>query len=202
MWNGVAALYETAADNARTPEDAVNLLVAVAEIHREQNRLTRVEDIYRRVLGIDPDHAQARKQLEQLYRSESRWIDLAALLEEATNTHRSMNLDADRPALLRELAMLYIEKLSRPHDAIEALERLADISPSDVRLFHDLAQLYCQIGRASLAIQALQRVNNAGDDPKDICAALHHIARIYRDLLELPDRAIDYVRTTRFTLAR
>lgn len=190
-WDNLAELYETAAEEARTGDRAIDLLMDVAEIHAHRNRLRQTEAIYRRVLGMRPDDALARERLESLYRSEERWDDLCASLEERTNPRLGVAApESERPALLRELADLYHSKLNRTHDAIDALQRLRELKSEDVGILRELGELYGAIGRWSKVIATLQRVSELAEGTPPARDALRRIGEIYEQELELPERAI------------
>ncbi|HUS67692.1 MAG TPA: hypothetical protein VMZ28_24320 [Kofleriaceae bacterium] len=191
-WDRLADLYEAAAEEGTTPEGAAGLYMEVAAIRATQGRGRDTEGIYRRVLGMRPDDALARERLEALYRGEARWVDLAAALEERTDPRLGAAVPmTERPALLRELAALYSEKLQRPHDAIDALERLRAITPDDVDVMDQLAALYSEIGRWSKVIEVLNKIGEAAEGTQTAREALRTIGHIYEVELELPDRAID-----------
>ncbi|HZJ69613.1 MAG TPA: hypothetical protein VFF36_01680, partial [Planctomycetota bacterium] len=191
-WDRLAALYETAADAADTVEKAARLFMEVAEIRSRQGRPRDMESIYRRVLGMRPEDMVARERLEVLYREESRWVDLAASLEERTDPRLGATMPlSERPVLLRELANLYGDKLNRPHDAIDALERLRQITPDDVDVMDQLAALYSEIGRWSKVIEVLNEIGKSAEGTPTAREALRNIGHIYEVELELPDRAID-----------
>ena len=191
-WDRLADLYQAAAESSSTVDRAVELLMEVAEIRGQQDRPRDTESIYRRVLGMRPDDRVARERLEALYRADSRWVDLAASLEERTDPRLGAAVPLpERPALLRELAALYSEKLARPHEAIEALERLRSISPEDLEVMDQLAALYSDIGRWSKVIDVLNRVGEVAEGTPTAREALRSIGHIYEVELELPDRAID-----------
>lgn len=190
-WDRLAELYDTAAEEADTAERAIGLLLDVAAVRVEQGRPRDTETILRRVLGMRPDHAVARQRLENFYRSENRWIDLAASLEERTDPRLGTAApDSERTELLRELVEIYRGKLGRAHDAIDSLLRLRDLLPEDIGVLRDLAELYSQVGRWSKVIEMLNRVNEIADGTADAKEALRRIAGIYEKELELPDRAI------------
>jgi Tfp pilus assembly protein PilF len=139
-----------------------------------------------------PDDPAARERLEALYRTGGRWVDLAASLEERTDPRLGATVPLpERPALLRELAALYAEKLGRPHDAIDALERLRTLVPEDVEVMDQLAALYSEIGRWSKTIEVLHKIGEVAEGTPTAREALRHIGHIYQVELELPDRAID-----------
>ena len=191
-WDRLAALYEGAADEADTVDKAARLLMEVAEIRSRQGRPREMETIYRRVLGMRPEDMVSRERLEVLYREESRWVDLAASLEERTDPRLGATMPLnERPALLRELANLYGDRLSRPHDAIDALERLRSISPDDVDVMDQLGALYSEIGRWSKVIEVLNEIGKSAEGTPTAREALRNIGHIYEVELELPDRAID-----------
>jgi tetratricopeptide (TPR) repeat protein len=190
-WDRLADLYETAAEEAKSAEIAVGLLMEVAEIRSRQRRTRETEALYRRVLGMRPRDRQARERLEALYRSEGRWVDLAASLEERTDPRFGIAApESERPDLLRELAEIY-RRLNRAHDAIDALNRLRDLLPEDVGVLRELGDLYGQVGRWSKVIEMLTRVGEIAEGTAEARSALRRIAEIYERELELPDRAID-----------
>lgn len=189
-WDNLAELYETAAEEAKTGDRAIDLLMDVAEIHAHRGRGRQTEAIYRRVLGMRPDDALARERLEVLYRAEERWLDLCASLEERTNPRLGTAApESERPELLRELADIYHSKLGRTHDAIDALHRLRELSPQ-VSILRELGELYGVIGRWSKVIEMLGRVSDLAEGTTEAREALRQIGEIYKNELELPDRAI------------
>ncbi len=190
-WDRLALLYDKAAETARSAEASAELLMQVANIRATQGRPQETESLYRRVLGMRPSDEHARDELEQLYRTEQRWVDLAAQLEERTDPRLGSAAPiAKRPAMLRELAKLYSEQLSRPHDAIDTLERLLSIEPENVELLDEVASFYEGIGKWNNVIQTLTRLCDLADGTESAREALRRIAEIYEKQLELPDRAI------------
>ncbi len=191
-WDRLADLYEAAAEEAKSADAAVGLLIEVAEIRSRQGRNRDTEALYRRVLGMLPRDRVARERLEALYRSEGRWVDLAASLEERTDPRFGIAVpESERPAFLRELASMYRDRLGRNHDAIDALLRLRELMPEDVEVLGELAELYGEVGRWSKVIQTLDRVGEIAEGSPEARAALRRIAEIYERELELPDRAIE-----------
>lgn len=200
-WDRLAGLYEALSEEAGSAGEAGELLMEVAKIRTEQNRSRDAEAQLRRVLGMRPDDTAARERLEELYRQESRWVELAASLEERTDPRLGTAApEVQRAQLLRELASLYTEKLAHPHDAIDTFERLRLLQPADTSVLTSLADLYGNVGRWSKAIETLGRVVDVVDGDSGALErnegrdALRRIAAIYETELELPDRAIDAYR--------
>jgi tetratricopeptide (TPR) repeat protein len=191
-WDRLADLYEGMAEEADTALAAADLLMEVATIRSEQKKPRDAEAQLRRILGMLPNDIAARARLEELYRGEGRWVVLAASLEERTDPRLGTAApEAERPQLLRELAGIYTEKLQRSHDALDALERLRLLAPTDIAILQQVANLYGAVGRWSKVIETLQRINEIAEGSEESRAATHSIARIYVQELELPERAIE-----------
>jgi tetratricopeptide (TPR) repeat protein len=191
-WDRLADLYEGMAEEADTAPAAADLLMEVANIRTEQKKPRDAEAQLRRILGMLPNDAVSRSRLEELYRNEGRWVELAASLEERTDPRLGTGApEAERPQLLRELAEIYTGKLSRPHDAIDAFERLRTLAPADTDVVFQLAGLYGQVGRWSKVIETLARIDEIAEGSQQARDALHQIAAIYQRELELPERAIE-----------
>ena len=191
-WDRLADLYEGIAEEAETAIAAADLLMEVANIRTEQKKPREAEAQLRRILGMLPGDAQARGRLEELYRAEGRWVELAASLEERTDPRLGTAApEAERPQLLRELAAMYTGKLQRPHDAIDTFERLRVQAPADTSVLFSLAELYGQVGRWSKVIETLVRVSETAEGTPEARDALRRIATIYEKELELPERALE-----------
>jgi tetratricopeptide (TPR) repeat protein len=191
-WDRLADLYEGMAEQAETAAGAADLLGEVATIRSEQNRPRDAEAQLRRILGMLPADPVARPRLEALYRAEGRHVELAASLEERTDPRLGTAApESERAQLIRELAAIYTDKLGRPHDAIDALERLRLLVPADTDVLVQLAGLYGAVGRWSKMIETLSRVGEIAEGTPQARDALRAIARIYERELELPDRAIE-----------
>jgi len=194
-WDRLADLYEGVAEQAETAVEAADLLMEVATIRTEQNKPRDAEAQLRRVLGMLPNEAIARSRIEALYRAQGRYVELAASLEERTDPRLGTAApESERAQLLRELAAIYTDKLTRPHDAIDAFERLRLLAPADTSVLVHLANLYGSVGRWSKVIETLGRVGEIAEGTPEARDAVRAIARIYENELELPERAIDSYR--------
>ena len=120
----------------------------VATIRGEQHKPRDAEAQLRRILGMLPGEPVARTRIEALYRTEGRFVELAASLEERTDPRLGTAApESERAQLLRELAAIYTDNLHRPHDAIDAFERLRLLVPADTSVLVQLAALYGAVGR-------------------------------------------------------
>src|SRR3569623_1760776 len=143
-------------------------------------------EVRARLHRIAQEH-KACARLEERYRYEGRWVELAASLEERTDPRLgSAAPEAERPQLLRELASIYTDRLHRPRGAIDAFERLRVLEPAEISILQRLADLYSEVGRWSKVIETLQKINETAEGSDEARKALHAIARIHEQELELP----------------
>jgi tetratricopeptide (TPR) repeat protein len=193
-WDTLAELFEDAAERAERPDDVAGFQHEVAHIRVRQGRPRDAEALYRQLLGMRPDDTVARERLETIFRSEERWIDLAASLEERTDARLGPGVavsEQERPALLLELARLYDEKLQKPYEAVGALERLQQLAPDDLDAIERTAAIYARVGRWARVVDALSRVAEHTEGTPRAREARRRVAEIYAQELELPERAIE-----------
>jgi tetratricopeptide (TPR) repeat protein len=180
-----AQLVETAQDT----RSALRLRLRLAHLRETQGRSDQAEPEFQRALDLEPTCTEAMEWLEARYRSQERWSDLAA--------HLLRRLDQPRPRgrreLLRELATLYEQRLGKPADALEALDRLAAEEPRNADLHAERARLCIQLGQWANAVEALSEEARAGDRARSQ-AAQRRIAALYEHELQLPERAAETYR--------
>jgi tetratricopeptide (TPR) repeat protein len=141
-WNALLDLMKEEIE--RTPETDVAGRVAklhdVVEIYRDKLRLdVMVINTYNAILKIDPDNRRATDELANKFRLLGRWNDLIAVL---TRKSEMADIpDAERVALLREIADLWSERFGNFANAIKPLERILELSPGSADFGSALAQL-------------------------------------------------------------
>jgi len=142
-WNALLDLMKDEIE--RLPEGdvqgRVSRLFEIAEIYRERLRLdVMVINQYNAILKLDPDNQRAADELAAKFRTLGRWNDLIAVL---TKKSEAANVpDAERVTLLREVADLWSERFGNFANAIKPLERIAELSPSDVDAVSKLKEIY------------------------------------------------------------
>ncbi len=144
-------------------------------------------------------------RVEEICRSQERWEDLANILEQRTGAPtESLPNGPERRARLRELAALYEERLERPYEAIDTLERLLRESSEEERGTAEPPTAERDAGRARSAgapVFARGPVGQgrrhpagpgrAGGRPDQARALRIEVAGVYERELTLPDRAIE-----------
>lgn len=120
-------------------EDRVNLLSEAASL-LDEALLQPVDaiELYREILAIEPDHADAVDALERLLRDQQAWHDLDALLaEQADQTLQPQR----RRAFLRRLASLRFEQLDDLPGAVAISIDLLEDDPGDDAVLAFVADL-------------------------------------------------------------
>lgn len=173
----------------------VDLLVTLnkeaARIFRRAGLDAEAEARHKEILSIRPDEHDSFEALQDIYRVQERWSDLAQLDErQMEDVLDQLPAGPERQAKLRELAHLYEEKLDQPYEALSVLGRLLQELPDDLEAYTAIARLAERTESWAKAVESLARVEELTEDPAEARQIRIRIARIYRDELELPDRAI------------
>ncbi|MCD6496715.1 MAG: tetratricopeptide repeat protein [Deltaproteobacteria bacterium] len=164
----------------------------IARIFKELDNLERAETHYRSILSIKPDFRPAFDSLKEIYRTQERWKDLAALEErQMEDLLDQLPAGPEREEKLRELARLYADKLDQPYEAMEAWNKVLAMTPDDLEAYQSIARLAETTGSWSKSVDALSHVEELQDDEDDIVATRRQMGRIYKTELELADRAIN-----------
>ncbi|HEU4410540.1 MAG TPA: tetratricopeptide repeat protein [Polyangiaceae bacterium] len=166
----------------------------------------RAVDLYRRTLEADPSDPTALEALPQLLLASG---DAAGAVEIVAR-RRDLAEGAERAERELELATLYLERLRKPVEALEAAGRtlnLIDHDPRAIalleRLVHTpvtrasaaavLQQEYEQMGDARREAQALGVLLEATQDPSERVALYGVLADVHEKKLNAPGTALDDV---------
>ena len=123
-WDRIAAIHLGAIDEFGAVERAVALHHDVALIRERLGQIDKAEELYRAILELKSDDTVALVRTEEIARDQQRWGDLADALDKRTSgPTQALPPGAERRAKLRELAALYEDRLEKPYEAIDALER-------------------------------------------------------------------------------
>ena len=133
-WERIAEIYLGAIDEFGAIETSVTLHHDAARVRERLGQTDRAEELYRAILRLRSDDPVAIKRVEEICRDQQRWEDLANILEQRTGSPtEALPSGPERRARLRELAGLYEERLERPYEAIDTLERLLRESSDEER---------------------------------------------------------------------
>jgi tetratricopeptide (TPR) repeat protein len=205
-WDRIAQIYLGSIDEFGPIEAAVTLHHDAARLRERLGQIAEAEELYRAILRIKSDDAQAIQRVEEICRQQERWEDLANILEKRTSgPTEALPHGLERRKRLRELAGLYEERLERPYEAIDTLERLLGESSEEERAaaaeppsteetlgaYEALARLYSRVGLWPKVVESLQRQAELTSDRARARTLRLEVAAVYEKELALPDRAIE-----------
>jgi len=207
-WDRVVEIYLAAIDEFGPVDTAVALHHDAARLRESLGQTDKAEALYDEILRLKSDDEVALAHVEEIYRNQQRWEDLANVLEKRTSAPtEALPLGPERRARLRELAGLYEDRLERPYEAIDTLERLlvevADeershgeaATPAEVAEMvgaHEaLARLYSRVGLWGKVVDSLKRQAELTTDPQKSRALRLEVASVYEKELGVPERATE-----------
>lgn len=141
-WNALLEILkeEEAALPPKDVENRVGVLSEMVEIYRGKLNLdVMVINTYNAILNVDERNTSALDALAERYESMNRWNDLIGVL------HRKAAIGEDiaaRKELLRRVAHLWMEKFGNPNKAIEPLEQILEVDPTDREALTQLKEIY------------------------------------------------------------
>jgi tetratricopeptide (TPR) repeat protein len=202
-WDTVCSIFVRAADSSPR-EQAVALYHDVARFQEALGQHGRAEKSYQSVLLLKPDDPAAMDQLEELFRKQERWDDLASLLEKrTTGALDALPSATTRRKRMQELADLYDHRLERPYEAIDTYERFVTCADEDERgpdnaevikesceALEALSRLYARLGMWPKAVNALEREIDLGPERDQLRLLRWRIGEMKERELGLPDEAI------------
>jgi tetratricopeptide (TPR) repeat protein len=201
-WDRVCEIYLGAIDEFGPVDNAVALHHDVARLREMLGQTDKVEELYREILRLKSDDPVALKRTEQICRDQERWEDLANVLEKRTASRDALPAP-ERRARLRELAGLYEERLERPYEAVDTLERLlveadqerttGDAYPIEsgeiLDAYEALGRLYSRVGLWPKVVESLQKQAELVPDRQRARALRLEVAKVFEKELGQPDRA-------------
>ena len=142
----------------------------------ELGDITKAEETYRYVLGVEPLDAEALQHLDRIYTSIEQYPELAQVLEQRV---RASQEPYELIELYGRLGQVYEERLNQPDDAIRAFRRIFDeLDRTNDQAISALERIYGAKGSWTDLREVLEReLENASGDSEeaDIRAKMAHL---------------------------
>jgi tetratricopeptide (TPR) repeat protein len=207
-WDRVVEIYLGAIDDFGPIDTAVALHHDAARLREKLGQTDKAEQLYNEILRLKSDDEVALARVEEICREQQRWEDLANVLEKRTSAPtEALPLGPERRKRLRELAMLYEDRLERPYEAIDTLERLLVEVAEEERSHGDaatpeetaemldaheaLVRLYSRLGLWGKVVDSLKRQAELTADKHRARALRLQVASVYEKELAVPERATE-----------
>ncbi|MBN2343641.1 MAG: tetratricopeptide repeat protein [Deltaproteobacteria bacterium] len=161
----------------------------IAEIYEENlNELAKATEEYKANIEIDAGHIPSLKGLERLYEKRELWQDLLDVLEVQLEYAPS---ESERIELLLRIADMLEGEFRKPERAIEKLEEVVDIDPSEHRALESLERLYRAVQKWDELIDALEKHVDSTHDREDRIPLYENMGKVFALELKDIDRAMD-----------
>src|SRR5262249_43948776 len=152
------------------------------------NDATAAAAIYARIIAIDPDSDDALANRARLLLATNAFEGAA----EAIATRRDRLQGTPRFVLDLELAALYIDRLDRPDDALDAAAHVLDVMPTDVAALR-IVELALQRPDTRLrAAHLLERAADVSEEPEISARLLQTLLSASVDAPEIADMRHDW----------
>jgi tetratricopeptide (TPR) repeat protein len=128
-----------------------------------KNAETRLDDLeqaagyLRQVLDVDPSNGAGYLELERLLRKGERWYDLVDVLAKHADLEAAAKRKPSELALRVAIADVWERELSSPESAVEALEKVLEVAPTNVPALLSMARIHEGAERWDEAAAALER---------------------------------------------
>jgi tetratricopeptide (TPR) repeat protein len=153
---------------------ATNGLAQVAVLFKlAKNAEARLEDVeqaagyLRQVLDVEPADGTAFLELERLLRAGERWYDLVDVLTKHAEVEGAAGRKPTELALRVAIADVWERELSSPESAVEALEKVLEVAPTNVAALLSMARIHEGAERWDEAAAALERAAAAASSGQE-----------------------------------
>jgi tetratricopeptide (TPR) repeat protein len=189
-WDRLAAIFDKTLRAVEVDDgDTAALALTTAKLYDERlEELDRAGYFYQRALTYDPSNKEAGRALASVYARSKRW---EALLELDRERESFADADAERVAILHEIARVEVDELGLPEDAIVTFRRILEVAPTDKEAVRRLDALLEAAERwQDLAAHVEFQVDNAPDTRTGL-ELRQRLGSLTETKLENPARALD-----------
>lgn len=187
-FDALAELLSAAAAETSDPDLRVELLLSLGQVeeqHRGQD--DRAIEVYREVIAIDPDRAQAVDALVDVFSRRAAWDDLVRLhLDRAANADAT----AQRLALSFEACRILEDVMADTDRAIEVYRGILAFEPTNTRAFEKLHAIFTREERADALADLLRDRLDSVTEPANRADLRHELGEVLETRLDDLDGAI------------
>ncbi len=162
-WDRLAAIFDKTLRAVEVDDgDTAALALTTAKLYDERlEELDRAGYFYHRALTYDPSNKEAGRALASVYARSKHWD---ALLELDRERESFADADAERVAILHEIARVEVDELGLPEDGIVTYRRILEVEPTNKDAVTRLDQLLEAAERwEDLAAHVEFQIGNAAD---------------------------------------
>ncbi len=195
-FDDLALLLEEVAGETPDPLLRVGLLLELGHIlERHCGRDEQARDVYREVLGIEPDNKKAVEALVELFSRTASWESLVELYGELAENA----LDPDeQKALYFKVCQLLEEVIGDVERAIETYRRVLEIEPDNQKACKNLERFFREAQRWDELADLLRDEIQYAAEAEERAALRHQLGEVLHRRLDDPQGAMEAWRTVLF----
>ena len=151
----------------------------------------RAIELWRRVLDMRGEDAEALNALGNIYAEMENWADLVDILEREVSI---VDDDGMRVQIYSDLGRIWYEKLERERSALESWERVLDIDPGNTNALFHIAEIYRASNQNTELVDTLHRIIEVGAatlEDSQIENVYMQLGHLYYSELQQPMDAVD-----------
>jgi tetratricopeptide (TPR) repeat protein len=160
--------------------DKLEVTQQLARLAEGQKDAQKAIEQYKSLLRQNPDDADSRERLKELYRKTQGFNALVELLRQ--ELERTDAADGPkRLEILREVAGLYRTSIKSDTALVSALNQVLQIDDNDIAVVRELIGLYEKLGRARDLLASQQKLAELSEDATEKADLFRLIARRWLD---------------------
>lgn len=205
-WQELLSVLSRESELTADPEEAVGYQFRIASLYEQRlGDVERAVELYRELLGVQPEHAETLGALERLQGVPGAALAASAVLEQVYEAagdaeklistlevqvkHAAESFEAVE--LLRRIAGLYEDDLNAPQKAFETYSRAMALDSQNEDVLEAFERLALVTENWTRAAQIYdERLAASGDDDAAAVDLALRAARVYEDQLENVESAI------------
>jgi golgin subfamily B member 1 len=122
-----ATVLENRIKTQSDPRERAQTLLVLSDVLQKLRRPDDAGARLKEVIELDAGQRAAHEKLEQLWRTQERWEDLAIALEHRARVEQDVGNEAEAYGATARLGRVYDERLNRPEDAATLYLKLYDL---------------------------------------------------------------------------
>jgi tetratricopeptide (TPR) repeat protein len=189
-WEEAAGFYYEAIEAGELlDEEAIELWSRLAGILDQQlDQIEDAEAAYRQILELDPGEPDALEALDRICEQQSRWEDLAEIL------NQRLDHTYDEEVIVEvnfRLAQIYQHQIGDVQAAVDTYRDLLDVRPIHREALEELVHIHREREEWEELVDVLDRKADATNEPEAKIDCFGQMATIAEQMLERPLDAID-----------
>lgn len=150
-------------------------------VERDLGQRERAIELYETAIRLSVRAPGALSALKRLHHQSGRWRDLGRVL----TLEADESSDAQHEAQLRyRIARIQRQRLGNDAEALAALERAAELAPTDIGVLTELGAIHERSGRWEALSDVLQRLTQVEKSPRALISLLNRLGTLHQGRLD------------------